>query len=383
MQYTFPRAVFALLLAGGLVLAGCQDSFVNSSPEERKESALSGATKSQKGAGIGSCDAVVNPGGSIQGAVDAAASGDVICIKPGTYSETIRIDKSVTVHGQTPATSGNATVIKGWVALEADGSTLRRVVVTRDGPFSTPGTFTPDPFGIRITASNTLVAGNVVRSISEEVQGGSINGIQAFGGDALSNITIKDNVVRDYRNIDGQGNPIFGVAGIKIQADVSDVEVTGNEVRNLHSLFGFGVVLTTSSSADGVPKDVVVKDNTLEGINDGSVFDVFSGPNEGRDAAPFPGSAVGIEADAEEATVRGNNLLAPNGVENKDQEDPLVAECNWWGKRSGPIDDNNPGGEGTWALERGAAEVEYTPWLNAPAPSNACIGGKAQGGPGR
>ncbi len=373
MQFTRPILFIGLFLAGGLVVGGCQDSFVNTSPEETETSAPSAATQGQRANGLGDCDTGVSPGGSIQEAVDAASSGDVICVKPGTYAETISIDASVTVRGQTPATSGNAAVIEGWVSLDADGSALRRVVVTRDEPTSLP----VDPFGIRITASNTLVAGTVVHSISEEVKGGSINGIQAFGGDALSGITIRDNVVRDYRNVDSEGNSVFGVAGIKVQADVSDVEVTSNEVRDLHSLFGFGVVLTPSSSADGFPKDVLVEGNTLEGINDGSVFDVFSGPNGGRNAAPFPGSAVAIEAEAEEATVKHNNLLAPNGVENKD-EDPLVAKCNWWGDRSGPTDDDNADGEGTWALERNA-EIEYTPWLNASAPSTACVGGKTPG----
>lgn len=375
MQTTRIRAFLALLLVSGLVLVGCQDSLVSSFSQKGDRSVASTTAQGQGPNGIGQCDTIVTPSGTIQAAIDAAGSGEVICVKPGIYTENITIGESVTVRGQTPATSGNPVVVKGWVSIEADGSVLRRVVVTREGPTSLP----VDPFGIRITASNILVADNVVHSISEEVERGSINGIQAFGGEPLSDITIKNNIVRDYRNVDDQGDPVFGVAGIKVQADVSDVEVTGNEVRDLHSDFGFGVVLTTSSSADGVPKDVLVENNTLEGINDGTVFGVFSGSNSGRDAPPFPGSAVGIEAEAEEATVRGNNLLAPNGVENKDEQDPLVAECNWWGDKSGPTDDGNHGGGGTWALERNNSEIEYTPWLNAPAPSNACVGGERPG----
>jgi hypothetical protein len=377
MQRLIPKALAILLLGVGLLLTGCQDNLTAPSPGEPSSTAVTNAGPN----GLGDCDAVVDNSGSIQAAVDGATSGDVVCVKPGTYEENISVTTSVTVRGQTPPSGGNPVVVKGWVSLDADGSSLRRVVVTRDKPAD----LNVDPFGIRITASDTEVADNVVHSISQEVQLGSINGIQAFGNSPLSNITIRDNVVRDFRNVDDTGDPVFGVAGIKLQANLSDVTVTGNEVRNLHSLFGFGIVLTTSSSAAGVPKNVLVEDNTLEGINDGRVFDVFSGPNGGRDAAPFPGSAVAIEADAEEATVRGNNLLAPNGVENKDADDPLVAECNWWGDRSGPTDDGNSGGTGTWALERGGASVEYTPWLNAPAPSNACVSGEKPGngnGPG-
>lgn len=383
MTRFLPRSLSGLLLVVGLILAGCQDSMVSPTTKQAPPATASSKALGSSN-GLGNCT-VVTPGESIQSAIQSASDGDVICLKPGTYEEQVTISRSVTVRGQTPATSGNPVVIEGWVSVDADGAALRRVVVTREEPFSTPGSFTPDPFGIRITAGNTVVADNVVRSISEEVPQGSINGIQAFGAESISNVKITGNVVRDYRNVDNSGNPVFGVSGIKIQADVSDVEVTGNEVRNLHSAFGFGVVLTRSSSASGVPQNVLVEENTLEGINDGSVFDVFAGPNGGRDSAPFPGSAFAMEAEAGEATVRRNNLLAPNGAENKD-DDPLVAKCNWWGDRSGPTDDDNAAGTGTWTLERDA-EIEYTPWLNAASPSRACVGGQrpgsGQGGPGR
>jgi hypothetical protein len=44
------------------------------------------------------------------------------------------------------------------------------------------------------------------------------------------------------------------------------------------------------------------------------------------------------------------------------------------GDRSGPTDDGNPDATGTWALERGGATIDYTPWLTAPAPTQACNG---------
>ena len=45
--------------------------------------------------GIGTADEIiVEPGNSIQTAVSSASSGDVIIVKPGTYSENIRITKT-------------------------------------------------------------------------------------------------------------------------------------------------------------------------------------------------------------------------------------------------------------------------------------------------
>jgi hypothetical protein len=191
-------------------------------------------------------------------------------------------------------------------------------------------------------------------------------------------------VVRGFRS-DGDPTtwPMYGgIAGVKLQAAVDGATVTGNHVVDHHSAgWAYGVVLTTSGSAPGSPSDVTVERNHLAGLNDGSVYDVFTGVNDGRGAAPYPGSAFGIDGNAEAsgATVVRNSLLAPNGVESKDGDATLVAKCNWWGSKTGPTHDGNPDGEGTWALERNGATIEYTPWLVAPAPSNACTGGTEPG----
>ncbi len=385
--------VAIVIVSFGLVVAGCQDSLVNPSPEsspspeQTDEDASSSVPVTPQipnsKLGFGRCDATVSETQTIQGAVDAAGSGDVLCVSPGTYEEQVTVDRAVTVRGKTPAFSGNPAVVEGWISLEADGAALRSLVVTRDAPFSTPGNVTPDPFGIRVTASNAEVVGTVVHSIGEAVPSGSINGIQVFGASAVSDVEISYNLVRDVENVKDDGSPAFGVAGIKVQADASDVTVRGNVVRELHGLFGYGVALTSSASAEGVPSEVRVTYNTLTRINDGSVFDVFSaGGNEGRDApGPYPGSAVAIDgaASAGEATVQYNNLLAPNGIESKDEENSLQATCNWWDDPTGPTHSDNSGGKGTWVLERGPAEVEYTTWLVAPSPSQACIGGRTPG----
>ena len=323
-----------------------------------------------------SADVVVpDDHGTIQAAVDAADDGDTICIRPGTYAEQVTVDTGVTLRGQTPPQSGNPTVVDGWVSLEADGAELHRVAVTRTTPFSTPGSFTPDPFGVRVTASETTVADTVVRDLTDAPQNkwGAINGVQVFGGDSVEDVKIRNNEIRDTDK-----DVVGGLAGIKLQADVTDVEVTDNVVTDLHSAgWAWGVVLAGSGSAGGRPESVHVQDNTMERLNDGSEYDVV----ESRDGVPYPGSAFGIDggARADEATVKYNNLLAPNGVETKDDDSTLDAECNWWGAKSGPTHADNPDGEGTWAFERGAAEADYTPWLNAPSPSRSCTGGTDNG----
>ncbi len=59
----------------------------------------------QPGAAAGATVHVVNPGGSIQAAVDAAAVGDTILLKAGTYAGGVLIAKSsLTIRGAGPTT---------------------------------------------------------------------------------------------------------------------------------------------------------------------------------------------------------------------------------------------------------------------------------------
>lgn len=329
------------------------------------------------GHGAADCDLTVRDGDSIQTTLMLASTGDTVCVRPGTYEEDVEVKKDdVVLRGLTPARSGNPATVEGSVSLEAHGTVVHRLAVTRTDDIAAPEPI--DAFGIRVTASDTVVADNLVHSLTGESKNwGAINGIQVFGSSAISDIVVRDNTVTDLHN-ELDDDAVGGVAGVKLQADLDGVSVTGNDVTDLHSAgWAWGVVLQTSGSHSGVPKDVVVEGNTMDRLNDGSEYDVFAGPNDGRDAAPYPGSAFGVDAGADAAEVTSftrNNLLAPNGAESKDEDATLAAECNWWGDRSGPTNDDNPDGEGTWALERGSADIAFEPWLNSPAPSQACVG---------
>lgn len=337
------------------------------------------------------CDAVVpDDHDTIQAAVDAASDGDTICVRPGTYDEDVTVDVGVTLQGETSPTSSAPAHLDGQIEVQTagGGTTIRRLRIASSETY--PGGTFPDPAGVLVKASDVTVEQNVIEDFRADLSNGdgsfTLHGVQVFGAEGanVSNVTVRYNVIRGFLS---EGDPtdwpkLGGIAGVKIQADVEDVTVRGNRIIDHHSAgWVWGVVLTPSGSAPGVPMDVTVQYNHVDGLNDGSEYDVFAGPNDGRDAAPYPGSAFGIDgtADASKATVQQNNLLAPNGAESKDQDNTLVAECNWWGDRSGPTDDDNPDGEGTWALERGTAKIDYTPWLVAPAPSDRCTGGEDDG----
>lgn len=345
-------------------------------------SASSGTVAAQQ------CDIVVpDDYPTIQDAVDNAAAGDSICIQPGTYDEDVTVDREVTLRGRNAPQSSNPAHLDEQVEVtsDGDGSAVRRLRISASETYL-GGTF-PDPAGVLVKASDVVVENNLIEDFDADLSNGqgsvTLHGVQVFGAD-VSDGTVRNNVIRGFRS-EGDSTTwpkLGGIAGVKAQAGVENLTVEHNRITDHHSAgWVWGVVLTPSESADGVPTDVTVEKNHIAGLNDGSVHDVFAGGNGGRDVAPYPGSAFGIDgtADASEAAVRQNNLLAPNGAESKDQDGTLVAECNWWDDRSGPTHEGNPDGEGTWALERGSATIDYKPWLIAPAPSNACVGGNDNG----
>ncbi len=373
-------ASFIVFLGFALALAGCQDDPISSSSEE---SPTASATHGNSTASVAErCDVVVPTDETdIQTGVDAAGDGETVCVEPGTYEETVEIaTENVTLRGRTRPNGLNPVVVDGHFSVEpaGAGATIRRFRITSSGTFE-DAPF-PHPFGVRVTGNDVHIENNVIEGFRADFEKSfSIHGVHVFGlGSGVSNVTIRDNVIRNFEGEGGLG----GIAAVKIQADVDGATVTDNRITDHHSTgWVWGVVLTTSESADGVPQNVTVEENHIDALNDGSVYDVFDGPDRGRRSTPFPGSAFGIDGDANAkgASLLRNDLLAPNGVESKDENHVLDAECNWWGARSGPTADDNPNGDGTWVLEHRNVEVQFSPWQIARSPSRACIGGKIPG----
>lgn len=73
-----------------------------------------------------SCDDVVNEAESIQTSIDGAAGGETICVGPGTYGESLNIDKALSVVGLGGAnnvsiTGGIQIAGSGWSGLTLEG----------------------------------------------------------------------------------------------------------------------------------------------------------------------------------------------------------------------------------------------------------------------
>lgn len=117
---------------------------------------------------------LVQPGQSIQAAVNAAVAGDVITVSPGAYSETVRITKSnITIQC---AVSLGCTVMK--FEVWGSGNTI-------DGFIVSGGSIA----GYDVRAQNNTVRNTKITNI--KINSGDANGIILFGtGHVFENVHI-------------------------------------------------------------------------------------------------------------------------------------------------------------------------------------------------
>jgi len=94
--------------------------------------------------------------------------------------------------------------------------------------------------------------------------------------------------------------------------------------------------------------------------------DLFDDSNGVRQSLVFGPYTLGPQNE-----VHYNNIVGSTGFGARNEVTPgdqdILATCNWWGSADGPV----PTGSG----DEVTAGVEFVPWLVAPAPDGACIGG--------
>jgi hypothetical protein len=137
-------------------------------------------------------------------------------------------------------------------------------------------------------------------------------------------------VPSDHVTVSGNTFNHCNVYGIQLSPDVHHITITNNAISN-----GF----------DGVNTRFILDDNT--------------------GAVVGPWDVTGKEIHINLNNITGNTEFGVKNLNNG----ILDATCNWWGDASGP----GPVGPGSG--DKVSMNVDFTPWLTAPAPGGKCIGG--------
>jgi predicted outer membrane repeat protein len=170
--------------------------------------------------------------GTITDAITAAIDGDVILIT-GTHTESITINKSITLRGSNPATD----IIQAATAASTAGGGTRVISIVALAPATTAA--------LNVTVENlTIRYGNITGA-----NGGGINVDKITGLVNLKNLIVTNN----FTTSNGGG---IGVAG-------SNVNITNCTVQNNSCTLDGGAILATPNNAALIDNVVNIKQSLL------------------------------------------------------------------------------------------------------------------------
>ncbi len=279
-------------------------------------------------------DAVVQPGGSIQAAIDAARPGSVIFVQPGTYSEALTVSKPLALVGQgagavleNPGSAENGvTVTIGPFALSnftvrdfgengvlltgVNGFLLHRVATVNDGEY---GLFPVS------SAAGLIVGCSASGHTDTGIYVGQSRGVVVLGSSASANVNgIEIENSSQMAVLDNDtGNNTLGILvdllpGLPVTS-AAGVVVRGNRVHDNNmpntSPGGLAALVPTGSGVIVLGTDQVeVGDNTVTGNETVGIAVVSS---EVLAALGVP--VTGIEPNPDGVHVVGNDVVG-NGT---------------------------------------------------------------------
>lgn len=405
-MYRFPLA----LLAAALLFAGCQEELVapeSESPEPSPDAPAVSPTAPPESDPTTSffpwaarlfCDVLVpDDASAVQDGVDAATSGDVVCVRSGTYEESVVVSTpGVTLRGfgfHPPVLVGQTSEA---ITVDADDVTVKGLKVRNPGRL----------IGIKVTSGHTgvTIAGNRVYDVGPT---GRLGTVGIIVDEPQSDLTIFYNRVHDVHQTgafdpdNGDPSRRFPTAqGIFFDdlsgGGITNASVTANWVHDVSSEYG-AIGVLVNAAAQGVSiranriRDVEADGGESVafaqgiGVSDTGPTDLTIKYNDVRDvvSTTFPGTAVKVESGTvpNNLTVSFNNLVSRVGLENG-SETTVAAECNWWGHPTGPSVEGGRPNKGSIALENPGA-IDARPWLVRPLGRGALIGNACVGGRGR
>lgn len=254
---------------------------------------------------------------SIQAAINAASSGDTIIVCPETYSESLTIDKSLTIQG-----FGREGVDATY--LQSSGNPAVKVDADYVNFTHFNVSYSSTLIGIHVNYSDTVnISHNTIRLIG----GGAYNVL----GDFSFNVTIDDNLIYSESQLTGGAGVIMYNEN---ETGAADPRSSTNVVSNSTIWrFGFGIYLQNSSTN--------ILNNTISSIHVDAI-DVYHGDSspiiKGNKIfyvglSPTQQTGTGIQLEDANATIESNTIydIAVVGIDvSPNPIDPcngLIPEC--------------------------------------------------------
>jgi hypothetical protein len=346
------------------------------------------------------------PSGSYPTIQSAAADAScaIINVAPGIYNENVLVSNPTTINGAQAGNNDFAT----RSANPAAESTVNGVT-----PTGNVAVFT-------IAAANVTINGFTIKN---SVTGGAAMGITVSGAGSGASVlnNIFDTINTPDLGVNGTAQAVYLTAG-----GPDNVNIENNEMKNVHSNRSAKGVLIGDNGGTNPSQNVQVKGNSIHdilsdtrgayGVSVANVPNVsglkiikntiknltgggwvhaiglegdtpgvtvadndISNLTDATPSVPSDSIAVFFEANPSfsSAEVHGNNFNLTAASYGIAVHPAIVGSgsvdgaCNWWGSPSGPTSPTNPAGTGAQVSPR----VSYQPWLIAPAPDGACIGG--------
>lgn len=338
----------------------------------------------------------VHDGESIQTVLDQEASeGQIVLVEPGTYDETVTVNKTLTLRGaqagtdartRTDADESVVGTVSGGFVLTADnvtldGFTVRGVTDCLQGGISTSpdasgytinNTIVRDnELGIKLRADGTfetVARHNLLKDNDRAWYDGTCDGVAKaistgfHQGDVLHNATVDANRFVGHT----EGGDSYAIQLVANQGGHGGVTVSGNDLTGdssivLADLDGGAIddnqiVMDDDDSSTAVfvagnVSDVAISDNLVNGTERGMWFapDFFGVPTPssgvdilGNDITGNPTAGLQVadgrytgDLDVHQNSIDGNGF----GVNNTDADLVVDARDNWWGASDGPSGD--------------------------------------------
>ncbi len=314
---------------------------------------------------------------TIQLAVDNANAEDVIECSPGTYVESIIVNKKLTIlgaqHDVDPAGSldrGNESIINPAGAkafdVRADEVIINGFKITdaSNGIYSEKNTVTAS-YNIMTDCSGAAIWANYDASY------------------AFSNITASYNTINNcpkgincnhYANVSADHNIIdrcldYGIysRGSSLVAEYNIITISDYGIYAAKG-YSSGLVVTanynTINTDNGIHLEGASVDLNYNTVTEAADGIYLSGSNGTVDHNTVTNcSNRGIYATGSTISAHYNQLYGNvnYGLYSADSNHALDATCNWWGSSSGPTHDGNPGGSG----DAVSYHVTYLPFCTA------------------